>query len=143
MFKSIIILYCYIPIILGSFSSPNSLPGGLKFKGNDHPIRKRTSYNVFHDRKVEFNEYFDIEFKMSLSSDMLIGYIIRIKNEESNKVFNLFYDGNGNDLIFKFNEEGRNSLITAVMNKEELLNKRYQKFRSMGSFCQEEEFRNA
>ncbi|MGM0598408.1 MAG: acetyl-CoA carboxylase carboxyltransferase subunit alpha [Candidatus Rifleibacteriota bacterium] len=30
-----------------------------------------------------------------------------------------------------------------ALKKDELLNKRYQKFRSMGSFCQEEEFRNA
>ncbi|MBK5723080.1 DNA-binding transcriptional activator [Dysgonomonas sp. Marseille-P4677] len=110
--------YCILLILL---FTQFSFSQGLKFKGNEQPIDKRTSYNVFKDKSYAFSSYFNIEFRFSLNPPTHIGYIIRIKNEKSNTIYNLFYDGQGENLIFKFNEEGKSSLITAEMNKDELL----------------------
>lgn len=99
-----------------------SLLGGLKFHGSEQSINQRTSYNVFEDKTVGFSDYFNVEFNLSLYPTTAFGYITRIKNKESNRVYHLFYDGKGDKLSFKFNEEGANNLIVAKMEKEELLN---------------------
>lgn len=105
------------------FSSlQESFLGGLKFSGGEQPISQRTSYNVFENKTVAFSDSFNINFKLTLYPEKQIGYLIRIKNEDSNTIYNLFYDGQGSDLTFKFNEEGKNNLIVARMNKDELLN---------------------
>lgn len=113
---------CYIFLILGYLISPETFSQGLKFSGGEVPIDKRTSYNVFSNKAVEFSQYFNIECNLSLYPDTQIGYIIRIKNENSNKIYNLFYDGQGQNHIFRFNEEGKSSLITAEIDMDELLN---------------------
>jgi two-component SAPR family response regulator len=97
-------------------------PGGLKFHGNELPINQRTSYNVFGDKTVAFPNNLDIEFDLSLYPTTAFGYIIRIKNKESNRIYNLFYDGQGANHTFRFNEEGKNNLIVATIGREELLN---------------------
>jgi len=112
----------YITLILGLLSLQGSFLRGLKFNGGEVAIAERTSYNVFDDTKIAFRDSFDIDFDLSLYPPTLIGYIIRIKNTESNKIFNLFYDGQGSDLVFRFNQEGKSSLIIARMSKEALLN---------------------
>ncbi|WP_029906844.1 hypothetical protein [Prevotella sp. 10(H)] len=112
----------FVFIILSLSASQTTFSQGLKFYGGDHPINERTSYNVFSNKSPEFSGYFDIEFDLSLYPARQIGYIIRIKNEDSNKIFNLFYDGQGGNHIFKLNEEGRSSLITAEIGREELMN---------------------
>lgn len=111
----------YITLILGLLSLQGSFLRGLKFRGGEESIAERTSYNVFDDENVAFSDYFDIDFDLFLYPTTQIGYIIRIKNTESNKIFNLFYDGQGSDLVFRFNQEGKSSLIIARMSKEELL----------------------
>lgn len=112
----------YVFLLFGYVPLQASLLGGLKFHGSEQPINQRTSYNVFGDKIVAFSDYFDIEFNLSLYPSTEIGYLIRIKNRESNKIYNLFYDGQGNNLTFRFNEEGTNNLIVANMDREELLN---------------------
>jgi len=103
--------------------SQESISQGLKFNGgNEQPIDKRTSYNVLGNENIVFSGYFTIEFDLSLYQTTRIGYIIRIKNQKSDKIYNLFYDGQGNNIQFKFNEEGKSSLITARIDKEELIN---------------------
>ncbi len=101
----------------------------LKFVGSEKPIDQRTSYNVFAGETVRFVDYFEVEFDLALHPPTHIGYIIRIKNEGNSKIFNLFYDGQGNDITFKFNEEGKSSLIVAKMDKEELQNLNWFKMR--------------
>lgn len=98
-----------------------SLPGGLKFQGSEQPINQRTSYTVFGDKTTAFSDYFNIEFNLSLYPTTEFGYIMRIKNKESNRIYNLFYDGQGDNITFQFNEEGKDNLIVANLNKEELL----------------------
>jgi two-component SAPR family response regulator len=99
-----------------------SSQGGLKFHGSEQPINQRTSYNVFGDKPAEFSNYFNIEFNLSLYPEKEFGYIIRIKNKDSNSIYNLLYDGQGGNLTFKFNEEGKSNLIVANMSREQLLN---------------------
>lgn len=97
--------------------------GGLKFQGSEKPINQRTSYDVFGEEVAEFSGTFDLAFDLSLYPTTTFGYIIRIKNRDSNRVYNLFYDGQGDNVIFKFNEEGTHSLIVANLTKEDLHNK--------------------
>ena len=94
---------------------------GLKFNSAELPIDKRTSYYVFDKRIPTFADRFDIEFEIRLYPVTEIGYILRIKNQKSDKIYNLFYDGQGDD-CFKLNEEGKCNLITAKIDREELLN---------------------
>ena len=119
---SLIKSYCYIFLVFGFMPLQAASLGGLKFHGSEQPINQRTSYNVFGDKTVEFSDDMTIEFDLSLYATTRIGYIIRIKNNESNRIYNLFYDAQGDNLVFKFNEEGKYSLIVATLNEEELLN---------------------
>ncbi|MCH7408515.1 DNA-binding transcriptional activator [Belliella sp. DSM 111904] len=110
-------------VLLGSgklFAQDQS-PGGLMFQSSDQPINQRTSYDVFGDKSIAFVDKFDLNFSLSLYPSTEIGYIFRIKNKDSNKVFNLFYNGEGSDLVFTLSEEGTSVLTVARMNKEELL----------------------
>lgn len=114
--------YCFAVLLFGFIPLKASPPGGLKFHGSEQSINQRTSYHVFGDNAAEFSDHFDIEFNLSLYPITEFGYILRIKNKESNRIYNLFYDGQGGNLIFKFNEEGKSNLIVANMDREELLN---------------------
>jgi len=118
-------LYCFILLALGFSVEQESLLGGLRFHGGEQPIDLRTSYNVFGDKTVEFSDSFTIEFELALYPEQPIGYIFRVKNRNSDKVYNLFYDGQGANIAFRLNEEGKDMLVEAIMNKEELLNSRW------------------
>lgn len=115
-------IYIFSLLAIFSLISQNLFSQGLKFNGSKEPIDKRTSYNVFGSESVEFSGYYTIEFDLTLYQTTRIGYIIRIKNQKSDKIYNLFYDGQGNNILFKFNEEGKSSLITARINRDELIN---------------------
>ncbi len=114
--------YGCVFLVLGFMPVLASTPGGLKFHGSEQPINQRTSYNALGDKTAVFQDHFDIEFNLSLYPTTAFGYIVRIKNRQSNRIYHLFYDGQGDNLTFKFNEEGKNNLIVATMNKEALLN---------------------
>lgn len=104
--------------------------GGLKFRGSEQPINQRTSYNVFGDHVAEFPDRFDVEFNLALYPTTEFGYILRIKNQGNNRIFHLFYDGQGGgNLTFKFNEEGRSNLIVANMSRDQLLKMNWFKVR--------------
>lgn len=122
-------LYWCIFLFLGFLPLQESLLGGLKFHGGEQPIDQRTSYNVFGDHVPAFSDSFHIEFKLTLYPAKQIGYIFRIKNKESNKIYNLFYDAQGNQLTFKLNEEGKNNLVVANIEKDELLNRTWFKMK--------------
>lgn len=112
----------FLFIVFGFLPLKAAPPAGLKFHGSERPIDQRTSYDVFGTNSPEFSGSFDIEFNLSLYPTTEIGYILRIKNKENNTIYNLFYDGQGSQLTFRLNEEGKSNLIVANMNKEELLN---------------------
>jgi DNA-binding SARP family transcriptional activator len=110
---------------LGFVLFQSSPIGGLKFHGSEQAINQRTSYDVFGTQQVEFIDRFTIDFSLSLNPATEIGYIVRIKNRQNGRIFNLFYDGQGSSLVFKFNEEGKSNLVTANLNKEQLMNKQW------------------
>lgn len=109
----IIVIYCL-------FISVQSHAQGLKFYDSEYPIDERTSYNVFNNKPPTFINRFDIEFDIALYTKTQIGYTLRIKNREDNNIYNLFYDGQGPNLIFKFNKEGHNSLISAEIKRDDI-----------------------
>jgi two-component SAPR family response regulator len=96
--------------------------GGLRFHGSEQPINQRTSYSVFGNKSIRFANRFDIEFNLALYPTTEIGYILRIKNRQTDRIYNLFYDGQGEHLLFQLNEEGKHNLIAATMSRQELLN---------------------
>ena len=98
---------------------------GLEFKGNDYPIDERTCYNVFGDIPVSFSDKFTISFDMSLTHPSRLGYIVRIKSGANDKVYNLSYYNDGQSSVFKLNEEGKSSLITAKFITKELIASRW------------------
>lgn len=116
------ISYSAVFLIFGFTNLLAWTPGGLKFHGSEQPINQRTSYDVFGDHTAKFSDHFDIAFNLALYPTTEIGYILRIKNKESSRIYNLFFDGQGDNLIFRFNEEGKNNLIAANIDRLELAN---------------------
>lgn len=114
--------FCNIFLILGFMPLQAWSQGGLKFHGSEQPINQRTSYTVFGEKTPEFSDNFTIEFNLALYPTTEIGYILRIKNKENNRIYNLFYDGQGSRFTFRFNEEGKSNLIAANVDKTEVLN---------------------
>lgn len=101
---------------------------GLKFKGSEHLIDERTSYSVFGEKTPVFNDRLDVSFDVSLLEPSHYGYILRIKNKEANKTYNLSYYLKGDYTYFKLNEEGGRNLITAKLNDAELRKLQWFKF---------------
>ncbi len=93
---------------------------GLRFRDSEAPIDQRTSYTVFAKRAPSYTGSFDLEFDLSLYPETKIGYILRVKNEQDRRIYNLFYDGQGSEILFRLNDEGRSSLITASLDPREL-----------------------
>lgn len=89
---------------------------GLLIKGNDYLIDDRSTYNVFNQVDPVFHNRLKIEFEMAPMGR--IGYITRIINGQTNTIYNLLYDDNGESTVFKFNHEGKNILIEASIERE-------------------------
>lgn len=98
----------------------NTFASGLRFNGSEHLIDERTSYDVFSHKSPLFSEKLDISFDISLLEPSHFGYIVRIKNNEANKTYNLSYYIDGSFTLFKFNKEGGKNLITVRLRNEEL-----------------------
>ncbi|PRD48986.1 Kelch repeat-containing protein [Sphingobacterium haloxyli] len=100
-------------ILTISFAFPSSGFGqGIKFTGSNQPIEKRTSAAFFADVKPTFHHWFTIDFDLQLPSDGTMGYIVRIKEKNQGAIFNLHYDEEEGQGVFRLNEEGKTSLIT-------------------------------
>lgn len=93
---------------------------GLKFNGSEHLIDKRTSYEVFDHNIPRFSDKLNISFDISLLEPSHFGYIVRVKDGDANKTYNLSYYIDGVSTLFKFNEEGGKNLITARLNSTNL-----------------------
>lgn len=93
---------------------------GIRFIGSDHPIDKRTSLTVFTSEIPTFHANFDINFDLQLSTNTAIGYIFRIKEVKQVPIYNLYYDEEGQEAVFRLNEEGKSSLITIKFDKQKL-----------------------
>lgn len=98
--------------------------GGLAFLNPANSIEKRTSYSVFGDKEEQFSEHLDISFDMRLPYREEVGYIVRVIDKTDNKIFNVFYDGRGND-YFELNREGYKGLIKIPFNRQKLMLKQW------------------
>lgn len=98
--------------------------GGLAFLNPANSIEKRTSYSVFGDKEEQFIERLDISFDMRLPYREEVGYIVRVIDKTENKIFNVFYDGRGND-YFELNREGYKGLIKIRFNRQKLMLKQW------------------
>lgn len=107
-------IYFFLPTL--AFSQ------GLKFNGGHHAIDKRTSYEVFAKKNISFEGLFDIDFQLSIYGANSLGNILRVQNKENNTIYNLFYDEEKDQCIFRLNEEGKSSLITAKIDRRLLNN---------------------
>ena len=112
----------YIGFFLIYFLSlnTNTFASGLKFNGSERLIDERTSYDVFSNKSPLFSEKLDVSFDISLLEPSHFGYIVRIKNNEPNKTYNLSYYIDGSFTLFKFNKEGGKNLITVKLSNERL-----------------------
>ncbi|MGE8381378.1 MAG: kelch repeat-containing protein, partial [Sphingobacterium sp.] len=93
---------------------------GLKFRGGHEPIDKRSSYELSDKREISFEQEFTLKFQLSIYSSNSLGNIFRVKNKDNNTVYNLFYDEEAGNCIFRLNEEGKSSLIIAKINQQQL-----------------------
>lgn len=95
------------------FVTLQSSAQGLMFNGMESSIDERTSYDVFSSRKPKFTDVLKIEFSLSMYLPSDFGYILRIKNNEDERIFNLLYSGVGWDreCPFRLNEEGKSTII--------------------------------
>lgn len=107
----------YILFIFCLLNLQGILAEGLRFFDRGYPIDKRTSYNVFNEHPVSFSGNCEITFDLSLYSTSHIGNIVRIKSDNDDLIFNLFYNGHGEDQLFLLNKEGRSNLISISLDK--------------------------
>ena len=85
------------------------------FNGMENSIDERTSYNVFKTRQPEFRDVLRIEFSLSMYLPSDFGYVLRIKNNEDDRIFNILYSGRSWDSTcpFRLNEEGKSTILKA------------------------------
>lgn len=118
LFVLIATLFMFLPAPL------QAKVGGLAFQNPANSIEKRTSYSVFGDKEEQFSERLDISFDMRLPYREEVGYIVRVIDKTDNKIFNVFYDGRGND-YFELNREGYKGLIKIPFNRQKLMLKQW------------------
>lgn len=118
LFVLIATLFMFLPAPL------QAKVGGLAFLNPANSIEKRTSYSVFGDKEEQFIERLDISFDMRLPYREEVGYIVRVIDKTENKIFNVFYDGRGND-YFELNREGYKGLIKIRFNRQKLMLKQW------------------
>lgn len=88
---------------------------GLRFMGMEVPIDERSSLDVFSQHSPVFKDSLAVSFSFCKYPPSEFGYILRIKDKNSSTVWNLSYDGIGEDIAIRLNEEGHNSLIKAIL----------------------------
>lgn len=92
---------------------------GLLFKGNEYIIDERTSYNVFKENLPTFKDSLSIKFDLSTTYKSNTGYILRLKTQIPSLIFNLSFDSQSSYIVYKLNEEGKSTLLTIKIRKEE------------------------
>ncbi len=101
-------------IAVDTLTAGGEVARGLKFNGNECYIDQRTSYRVFSERSPVFIDRVEISFDLQAYEASRIGYIMRIKDHRRHATYNISYDRLGDGAVFKFNEEGRSTIMTAA-----------------------------
>lgn len=92
---------------------------GLLFKGNEYIIDERTSYEVFRNESPSFKDSLSIKFDLSTNHRPNTGYILRLKTQIPSLIFNLSFDSQSSYIVYKLNEEGKSTLLTIKIKKED------------------------
>ena len=94
---------------------------GLGFQGMNFGIDQRTSYDVFGGRAETFADSLVVSFDLYTEPSADFGYFLRIKDRGFDcRIWNLSFDARGDSVVLRFNEEGRSSLIKAILPHEDL-----------------------
>ena len=94
---------------------------GLQFHSNTDLIEERTSYNVFAKEQPVFKDFFEINFDLSINSPESFGFVLYVKNEESNHHYNLGYTNeNDSQSYLKFSIDSKETLISVLLLKKDL-----------------------
>ncbi|MFD2598960.1 hypothetical protein ACFSQ3_08345 [Sphingobacterium corticis] len=110
-----------IPIcVIISMNSFNTWAQGIAFTGSNSPIEQRSSLQLFQDSKHAFNGKLTIDFDLDLIDNRTAGYIIRIKDRGSDPTYNLYFDKEDDEGVFRLNEEGKSCLIRLSVPMEKL-----------------------
>lgn len=113
----IILFLTFVPVVMGN---------GIKFYHSGYEIDRRTSYNVFESVNPEYADSLVVEFDMAINKvadiHANIGYVMRIQLGEADKglIFNLLYDNIGDEVRFRFNQEGKSVLISMDLDNDDL-----------------------
>lgn len=93
---------------------------GLRFKGLEETIENRTSYDVFNGKCRHFKDEMNINCQVFMYPEARFGYLLRIKEKNDNRVWNLLYEADSYDdpVILRFNEEGSESLIKVELDRQ-------------------------
>ena len=112
-----------IILILLIYGIP-AIAQGLAFNTTENSIEARTSFDVFAYKQERFEHNLDITFKMQLPLADVVGYVARIIDKETKQIYNVFFDGRGND-YFSLNEEGYKTLIKCHFDRNTLRAKQW------------------
>lgn len=121
-------LLAVVLLLLMSIANSYGSVGGLAFLNPANSIEKRTSYSVFGNADITFSRRLDLNFDMRLPYKEDVGYVVRVIDKTDGKIFNLFFDGRGNN-YFELNHEGYKGLIQIHFDREKLLRKQWFKVR--------------
>lgn len=99
--------------------SQNMFAQGLLFKRSENVIEERTSYKVFAKHIPTFKDQLTLDFDLQIEQTNNIGYIFRLVDKKSDKIYNLFLDLN-NVIDFELNDEGIRKLIVQKLKKDQL-----------------------
>ena len=99
---------CFILILL-SLSIAAVKAQGLQFNANDSLLTKRTSFNVFKSKPVEFKNHFFIDFELSVWDTSSLGYVFNLA--EKNNSYSLSYLYNNDAGSLNFNIDSKSNKI--------------------------------
>lgn len=98
--------------------------GGLAFLNSPNHIGQRTSYNVFGGSQPIFAHSLSVSFDMQLPYNEEVGYVLRVIDTSSSHIYNVFFDGRGNN-YFGLNREGFRNLMEYRYDQQALCRKQW------------------
>lgn len=103
----------------------NIFAQGIELTGNHQPIEQRSSIRLFEQNHPNFEGVLKINFDLHIRDDGTSGYLIRLKDKGHNPTYNLYFDKEDQEAVFRFNEEGKSSLIRLAISLDKLHAKRW------------------
>ncbi len=101
------------------------LAQGIELTGNHQPIEQRSTIRLFEQNHPKFEGVLKINFDLHIRDDGTSGYLIRLKDKGQNPTYNLYFDKEDHEAVFRFNEEGKSSLIRLAIGIDKLNKQRW------------------